>query len=314
MFNNLIGKNKELGKFLFCERYTLQPVKNAMYIAEGQELKRGAVVDVNGVLVGTNSLMPYAVLEFDCDTRNGGKQASVFTKGEFNFDKLSFASGLSNSDIDNIIFNGNSIGIVIKPYTYEKSFTPSNNIAPNYEKQIYPAKSYVMHGGVLYTNPNAINTAEDWNPAHWTVTTVAQMVAGNSGNTGYKQRNINVGTEDGVHPVTGVTERSVTIATASSGSAIPWSITIDNDCTDAVVILKYVNGDMYMKTISIKRDDGRSLTLYGKIGQIVAGSAEGDACSYELVPYFNGINGEAQVSEVAIRICGDIALLSFLLD
>lgn len=124
MFNNLIGKNKELGRFLFCERYTLPPVKNAMYIAEGQDLKRGAVVDVNGVLVGTNSLMPYAVLEFDCDTRSGGKEASVFIKGEFNFDKLHFASGLSKSDLDNIVYNGSGLGIVIKPYEYEKEFSP----------------------------------------------------------------------------------------------------------------------------------------------------------------------------------------------
>lgn len=124
MFNNLIGKNKELGRFLFCERYTLPPVKNAMYIAEGQELKRGAVVDVNGVLVGTNSLMPYAVLEFDCDTRSGGKEASVFIKGEFNFDKLHFASGLSKSDLDNIVYNGSDLGIVIKPYEYAEGFSP----------------------------------------------------------------------------------------------------------------------------------------------------------------------------------------------
>jgi hypothetical protein len=124
MFNNLIGKNKELGRFLFCERYTLPPVKNAMYIAEGQELKRGAVVDVNGVLVGTNSLMPYAVLEFDCDTRSGGKEASVFIKGEFNFDKLYFADGLEKSDLDNIVYNGSGLGIVIKPYEYDKGFNP----------------------------------------------------------------------------------------------------------------------------------------------------------------------------------------------
>lgn len=124
MFNNLIGKNKELGRFLFCERYTLQPVKDAMYIAEGQELKRGAVVDVNGVLVGTSSILPYAVLEFDCDTRDGGKQASVFIKGEFNFDKLHFASGLDKSDMDNIVYNGNSVGIVIKPYEYDEGFNP----------------------------------------------------------------------------------------------------------------------------------------------------------------------------------------------
>lgn len=140
MFNNLIGKNKELGRFLFCERYTLPPVKNAMYIAEGQELKRGAVVDVNGVLVGTNSLMPYAVLEFDCDTRDEGKQASVFTKGEFNFDKLHFASGLSKSDMDNIVYNGNAIGIVIKPYEYDEGFEPIMSPSASKENPLMTAE------------------------------------------------------------------------------------------------------------------------------------------------------------------------------
>lgn len=125
MYNDLIQKNAELGRFLFCERYTLQPVKNALYIAEGQDLKRGAVVDVNGVLVGTNSLMPYAVLETDCDTRAKGAFASVFVKGEFNFDKLFFADGLSKDDIDNIVYNGSGAGLVFKPYDYEAGFSPS---------------------------------------------------------------------------------------------------------------------------------------------------------------------------------------------
>lgn len=53
----------------------------------------------------------------------------------------------------------------------------SSNFAPNYTKTTYPANSYVMQDGVLYTNPNAIGTAEDWDPAHWTQTTVAEMVA-----------------------------------------------------------------------------------------------------------------------------------------
>lgn len=122
--NELTQKNAELGRFLFCERYTLQPVKNSMFIAEGQNLKRGAVVDVNGVLVGTNSLMPYAVLETDCDTRAKGAFASVFVKGEFNFDKLFFADGLSKEDLDNIVYSGSGIGLVIKPYDYEKGFSP----------------------------------------------------------------------------------------------------------------------------------------------------------------------------------------------
>ena len=127
MSNDLIQKNAELGRFLFCERYTLQPVKNALYIAEGQDLKRGAVVDVNGVLVGTNSLMPYAVLENDCDTRAKGAFASVFVKGEFNFDKLFFAEGLSKEDLDNIVYNGSKVGIVIKPYNYSLDFSPKSD-------------------------------------------------------------------------------------------------------------------------------------------------------------------------------------------
>lgn len=124
MSNDLIQKNAELGRFLFCERYTLQPVKNSLYIAKGQDLKRGAVVDVNGVLVGTNSLMPYAVLENDCDTRAKGDFASVFVKGEFNIDKLFFADGLSKNDLDNIVYNGSGLGIVIKPYEYAEDFSP----------------------------------------------------------------------------------------------------------------------------------------------------------------------------------------------
>ena len=135
--NELTQKNAELGRFLFCERYTLQPVKNSLFIAEGQDLKRGAVVDVNGVLVGTNSLMPYAVLENDCDTRARGAFASVFVKGEFNFDKLFFAEGLSKEDLDNIVYSGSGIGLVIKPYSFSSGFAPkSDNKELSYIKQL----------------------------------------------------------------------------------------------------------------------------------------------------------------------------------
>lgn len=149
MFNNLIGKNKELGRFLFCERYTLPPVKNAMYIAEGQELKKGAVVDVNGYLIGTAGLQPYAVLEFDCDTRDGGKEASVFLMGEFNYDKLSFADGLSKDDMDNIVYNARKLGIVIKPYSFSLGFVPQADDEPeNFEK----AKKYAKVGDAIYAD------------------------------------------------------------------------------------------------------------------------------------------------------------------
>ena len=52
----------------------------------------------------------------------------------------------------------------------------SSNIAPNYTKKTYEANSYVMQDGVLYTNPNAIETAEDWNPSHWTQTTIPEVI------------------------------------------------------------------------------------------------------------------------------------------
>lgn len=50
------------------------------------------------------------------------------------------------------------------------------NIAPAYINKVYAANSYVVHDGVLYTNETAIETAENWNPAHWTQTTVAEMM------------------------------------------------------------------------------------------------------------------------------------------
>lgn len=51
-----------------------------------------------------------------------------------------------------------------------------SSIAPEYTKKPYPANSFVMHDGILYTNENAIGTAEDWNPEHWTQTTVTEMM------------------------------------------------------------------------------------------------------------------------------------------
>lgn len=149
MSNELTQKNAELGKFLFCERYTLQPVKNSLYIAEGQDLKRGAVVDVNGYLIGTAGLQPYAVLENDCDTRFRGKQTSVFLVGEFNFDKLFFADGLSKEDLDNIVYNARKVGIIIKPYSFSLDFVPQDDYKQeNFEK----AKKYAKYGDAIYSD------------------------------------------------------------------------------------------------------------------------------------------------------------------
>jgi len=189
----------------------------------------------------------------------------------------------------------------------------SSNIAPNYTKKTYEANSYVMQGGVLYTNPNAIETAEDWNPAHWTQTTVAEMMAGagGGGSAGYTQRDVTVSVEDGVVPVVGVPNRSVTVASTITGATtVPWKIIIDNDCTDAIVILKIINNPMNPSDITITRANNNPLTLYGKEGQMVSGSVSGATCGYDFTPFFNGIDRDP-CAEVLIHICGDTALLSF---
>ena len=196
MFNNLIGKNKELGRFLFCERYTLPPVKNAMYIAEGQELKKGAVVDVNGYLIGTEGLQPYAVLEFDCDTRFGGKEASVFLMGEFNYDKLTFADGLSDDDMDNIVYNARKVGIVIKPYSFSLGFVPQAEDEPeNFEK----AKKYAKVGDAIYAdslgNVHVIegkSVKSSTIPEGWEFTGVVALREGDKATILYKTENTSV--------------------------------------------------------------------------------------------------------------------------
>lgn len=196
----------------------------------------------------------------------------------------------------------------------EKMEQQSSNIAPNYTKKTYEANSYVMQGGVLYTNPNAIETAEDWNPEHWTQTTVAEMVsgAGGGGSAGYTQRDVTVGVEDDVHPVVDVPNRSVTVASTSVGfDTTPWNIIIDNDCTDAIIILKFTNNSMQPSGIAITRVNGNPLTLYGTEGQLVTGDINDAGCGFEFEPRFNGIDGGYPCSEVLIHICGDTALLSF---
>lgn len=188
-----------------------------------------------------------------------------------------------------------------------------SSIAPNYTKTTYPANSYVMQGGVLYTNPNAIGTAEDWNPAHWTQTTVAEMMAGagGGGSAGYTQRDVTVGVEDGVHPVVGVTNRSVTVASTSTGTAtVPWKIIIDNDCTDAIIILKFIGYTITPSNITITRANNNPLTLYGTKGQMVSAEVSDGGSGYDFTPFFNGI-GRDPCDAVLIHICGDTALLSF---
>ena len=93
----------------------------------------------------------------------------------------------------------------------------SSNFAPNYTKTIYPANSYVMYGGVLYTNPNAIGTAEDWNPAHWTQTTVAEMMTG-AGATQWTHRTESLTINGGVTEEIDIQDHEVVNLTVRKGT------------------------------------------------------------------------------------------------
>lgn len=134
----------------------------------------------------------------------------------------------------------------------------SSNLAPDYTKTTYPANSYVMQGGVLYTNPNAIGTAEDWNPAHWTQTTVAEMMAGAGG--GYKQVNLTFGKNDTKTIPVGQKEDIYVECTARSTDDL--IIQLAEDCTDAVISLKRLNGVRF-NSFAVKRGNN-TVPTYGE--------------------------------------------------
>ena len=53
-------------------------------------------------------------------------------------------------------------------------------IAPAYsDTDTYPAYSLVIVQHKLYYNPQAIEAAEDWTPAHWEEITLAEIFEGN---------------------------------------------------------------------------------------------------------------------------------------
>lgn len=139
----------------------------------------------------------------------------------------------------------------------------SSNFAPNYTKKTYEANSYVMQGGVLYTNPNAIGTAEDWNPAHWTQTTVAEMMAGAGG--GYKEVNLTFGKNDTKTIPVGQKEDVYVECTVRSTDNL--IIQLAADCTDAVIRLKRLNGTRF-SSFAVKRGND-VVPTYGE--QIVTG-------------------------------------------
>lgn len=52
-------------------------------------------------------------------------------------------------------------------------------IAQDYDNTAtYPAGSVVIYNMILYTNPEDILTAEEFNPEHWSKTTITELIGG----------------------------------------------------------------------------------------------------------------------------------------
>lgn len=143
----------------------------------------------------------------------------------------------------------------------------ASNIAPEYSATAtYPAGSYVIHDGALYTNPNEIGTAEDWNPVHWTQTTVAQMMAG--AKIEYTTKNL-AAMSGGDYHIPVKNRECVNIAeighSGVSAQNRHLTIELENDCTDAVInILKISLGNMksFNWTFEVTRGNN-TLPIYG---------------------------------------------------
>lgn len=129
----------------------------------------------------------------------------------------------------------------------EKVDQQSSNLAPNYTKQAYPANSYVMHDGVLYTNENAIGTAEDWDPEHWTQTTVAEMMAGAGGGSGYEIIERSAAFDSNV--TFEIPERSVVYINATKSNNTNHTCTLKFLGTDSVVLISTQSYDSNIRMV-----------------------------------------------------------------
>ena len=182
------------------------------------------------------------------------------------------------------------------------------SIAPEYTKKTYEANSYVMYGGVLYTNENAIGTAEDWNPAHWTQTTVAEMMAG-AGNSGYKQVNL---TFDSASTKTiPVGQKEEVHATCTIKSSDYVIIQLAEDCTDAVVLFERVNSTAPMG-LKVMRGDTQ-IKCYGSgLVTHVSGTSYQNSDRVLLTTYIEEEHGSEipmtppTINEITLAEYGDI--------
>ena len=86
-------------------------VTDVMSVAQGQQLKRGALVDAMGTLCGVGAEV-YAVLADDVDTTDGAKEVAVYLKGEFNEKALSVAEGAMVAELKQ---SARKVCIFIKP-------------------------------------------------------------------------------------------------------------------------------------------------------------------------------------------------------
>lgn len=84
---------------------------DVLSVAQGQTLKRGALVDETGTLCTATSEV-FAVLADDIDTTDGAKEVAVYLTGEFNEKALSVASGATVAGLKK---SARKVSIYIKP-------------------------------------------------------------------------------------------------------------------------------------------------------------------------------------------------------
>lgn len=84
---------------------------DVMLVAAGQELKRGALLNADGVICGAGAEV-YAVLADDVNTTGGEVEAAVYLTGEFNEKALSVAEDATVADLKK---SARKVSIYIKP-------------------------------------------------------------------------------------------------------------------------------------------------------------------------------------------------------